>query len=55
MLILTGAGKVYGWGHNSGGQSNPGDKLAVVLFPSHIHLPRGESARDIQVGGATIL
>ena len=49
MLMLTGAGRVYGWGHNSSGQSNPGDTFAVVHTPTHIDLPRGEIARDIQV------
>jgi amyotrophic lateral sclerosis 2 protein len=51
MLMLTGGGRVYGWGHNSSGQSNPGDQLAVVLCPALIHLPRGEAARDIQAVG----
>ena len=49
--MLTGAGRVYGWGHNSSGQSNPGDTFAVVHTPTHMDLPRGEIARDIQAAG----
>ena len=48
-LLLTGAGHVYGWGHNSSGQANQTEKLAVVLAPAQITLPKQEIARDIQV------
>jgi len=50
-LLLTGTGRVHGWGHNSSGQANQTEKLAVVVDPAKITLPKGEIARDIQAVG----
>ena len=46
-MALTASGQLYGWGNNKWGQANPSESLAVVLHPTRLQLPRGETVRDM--------
>ena len=50
-LALTASGQLYGWGNNKAGQANFSESLAVVLQPTRIRLPSGETVRDMVAGG----